>query len=166
MFAVLQRSTQLLTAAEEYQLTTHVKDLLFCEKVRDELTEKLGRVPRTHEWANAVDEPDLIAFHERLELNAAAKRQMINCNQRLVMSIARKYLGRGMELPDLVAEGITGLIKSVDRFDHTRGFKFSTYAHWWIRQAINRAIAEQGRVVRYLLLASCIASGLGYQQTL
>ncbi len=81
-------------------------------------------------------------------LGKAAKKQMIQCNQRLVMSVARKYQGRGMDISDLVAEGIVGLIKGVERFDHTRGFKFSTYAHWWIRQAVNRAICEQGRVVR------------------
>ena len=148
---VLQRSTTLLTGAQEYELTTHVKDLLKCEEVKEELKQQLGRLPSTQEWAAAVDEPNLQVFLERMEINMSAKRQMINCNQRLVLSIARKYLGRGMDMPDLVAEGITGLIKGVDRFDHTRGFKFSTYAHWWIRQAITRAICEQGRVVRYVV---------------
>lgn len=144
----MQRSTHLLTAAEEYELTTHVKDLLHCESVKEELTTQMGHAPTNEQWAAGLQSPSLQAFLTRMEINQAAKRQMINCNQRLVMSIARKYFGRGLDLPDLVAEGITGLIKGVDRFDHTRGYKFSTYAHWWIRQAINRAICEQGRVVR------------------
>ena len=74
---------------------------------------------------------------------------MIWANQRLVISMARKFIGRGMDMPDLIAEGMTGLAKGVDRFDHTKGFKFSTYAHWWIRQAISRSLSEQGRMIRW-----------------
>lgn len=79
---------------------------------------------------------------------AAAKQLMIKSNMRLVISICKKYQNMGMGLPDLVAEGITGLVRGVDKFDATKGFKFSTYAHWWIRQGVTRALTDQGRMVR------------------
>ena len=144
----MQTSTHLLTAAQEVELTIHIRELLRCEQVREDLKADLGRIPHNAEWAEACGASDVASFTDDMTLRMSAKTQMIQCNQRLVMSVARKYLGRGMELSDLIAEGIVGLIKAVERFDHTRGFKFSTYSHWWIRQAMNRAICEQGRIVR------------------
>ncbi|MEN6479660.1 MAG: sigma-70 family RNA polymerase sigma factor [Anaerolineales bacterium] len=88
------------------------------------------------------------ALHLRVLRGELARRRMAEANLRLVVSVAKKFGGRGMSFLDLIQEGNLGLLRAVDKFDYTRGFKFSTYAHWWIRQAINRAIADQGRTIR------------------
>jgi RNA polymerase sigma factor (sigma-70 family) len=75
---------------------------------------------------------------------------MIKANYKLVVSICRKYQGHGMNMGDLINEGIAGLVKGVERFEPAKGFKFSTYAHWWIRQSVSRSLADQGRLVRWV----------------
>lgn len=103
---------------------------------------EIGRVP----LLSADDEVDLA---KRIEQgDEEAKRRLAEANLRLVVSIAKRYVGRGMLFLDLIQEGNMGLIKAVEKFDHTKGYKFSTYATWWIRQAITRAIADQARTIR------------------
>jgi RNA polymerase primary sigma factor len=103
---------------------------------------EIGRVP----LLSAEDEVDLA---KRIENgDEEAKRRLAEANLRLVVSIAKRYVGRGMLFLDLIQEGNMGLIKAVEKFDHTKGYKFSTYATWWIRQAITRAIADQARTIR------------------
>ncbi|PUA40044.1 RNA polymerase sigma factor RpoD [Paenibacillus elgii] len=103
---------------------------------------EIGRVP-------LLSGDDEIELAERIQRgDEEAKRRLAEANLRLVVSIARRYVGRGMLFLDLIQEGNMGLIKAVEKFDHTKGFKFSTYATWWIRQAITRAIADQARTIR------------------
>lgn len=103
---------------------------------------EIGRVPLL-----STDEEISLAV-KISEGDQWAKQRLTEANLRLVVSIAKKYVGRGMYFLDLIQEGNVGLIKAVDKFDHTKGFKFSTYATWWIRQAITRAIADQARTIR------------------
>ncbi|HET6474707.1 MAG TPA: sigma-70 family RNA polymerase sigma factor, partial [Thermoleophilia bacterium] len=103
---------------------------------------EIGKVP----LLTAEEEVSLAKRIERHDMEA--KRQLIEANLRLVVSIARRHTGRGMSLLDLIQEGNLGLIRAVEKFDYKRGFKFSTYATWWIRQAITRALADQARTIR------------------
>ena len=130
--------TPLLTAADEVDLAKRIEAGVYA-------AELLRR---------GDTDPTSLAGHDRAELaavaadGAAAKLHMMNANLRLVVSIAKKHTHRGMALLDVVQEGNLGLIRAVEKFDYTKGFKFSTYATWWIRQAIGRGMAEQSRVVR------------------
>jgi RNA polymerase primary sigma factor len=106
-------------------------------------------------YLKEIGKVPLLSNDEELDLairaaggDPVAKRRLSEANLRLVVSIAKRYLGRGMQFLDLIQEGNLGLIKAVDKFDHSKGFKFSTYATWWIRQAITRAIADQARTIR------------------
>ena len=103
---------------------------------------EIGKVP-------LLSTEEEIELAKRIELgDEAAKKRLAEANLRLVVSIAKRYVGRGMQFLDLIQEGNLGLIKAVDKFDYTKGYKFSTYATWWIRQAITRAIADQARTIR------------------
>ncbi|MCL2110236.1 RNA polymerase sigma factor RpoD [Microgenomates group bacterium] len=103
---------------------------------------EIGRVPLL------TREEEITLAQRSEEGDPEAKRKLINSNLRLVVSIAKKYIGRGMSFLDLIQEGNKGLIRAIDKYDWTKGFKFSTYATWWIRQAITRAIADQARTIR------------------
>jgi RNA polymerase primary sigma factor len=95
-----------------------------------------------------LSEEDRAFLAHEVAIGASAHQKLVQSNLRLVVALARRYVGRGMALLDLIQEGNVGLMRAVDRFDYRRGFKFSTYATWWIRQAISRAIADQGRTIR------------------
>ena len=97
---------------------------------------------------NGSDPRERIRLNQEIETAIAAREHLIKANTRLVVSIAKKYMGRGVPFLDLIQEGNLGLMKAVEKFDYTRGYRFSTYATWWIRQTITRAIADQGRTIR------------------
>ncbi|MFJ9617881.1 RNA polymerase sigma factor [Streptomyces noursei] len=124
----------LLTAAEEVDLARRVEAGLFAE-------EKLTRTPDLD--SQLARDLDTLVVRGRI-----AKRRLIESNLRLVVSVAKRYVGRGLTMLDLVQEGNLGLIRAVEKFDYARGYKFSTYATWWIRQAMSRALADQARTIR------------------
>lgn len=127
--------------ADDLELSLSTEGIAIDDPVKIYLKE-IGRVP-------------LLTAEEEIELaermaqgDIKARKRLAEANLRLVVSIAKRYVGRGMQFLDLIQEGNLGLIKAVEKFDHTKGFKFSTYATWWIRQAITRAIADQARTIR------------------
>lgn len=124
----------LLTAAEEVELARRVEAGLFAE-------EKLSNTPD-------LDSQLALDLDRLVVMGRVAKRRLIEANLRLVVSVAKRYVGRGLTMLDLVQEGNLGLIRAVEKFDYARGYKFSTYATWWIRQAMSRALADQARTIR------------------
>ncbi|PWI43128.1 RNA polymerase sigma factor [Streptomyces sp. ICBB 8177] len=124
----------LLSAAEEVELARSVEAGLFAE-------EKLSTTPDLD--SRLASDLDRLVVRGRM-----AKRRLIEANLRLVVSVAKRYIGRGLTMLDLVQEGNLGLIRAVEKFDYARGYKFSTYATWWIRQAMSRALADQARTIR------------------
>ena len=138
---------RLLRPDEEIELARKIADLLQLEELAAQFESDHGHYPDTKEWAALVEMP-LIKFRRRLMLGRRAKEKMVQSNLRLVVSIAKKYMNRGLSFQDLIQEGSLGLIRAAEKFDHEKGYKFSTYATWWIRQAITRAIADQSRTIR------------------
>jgi len=139
----------LLTAEEEQQLAVKVQELKKLEDCYYKAHGELGKVPTMSQWAEYAG---FAGDQQRLEQAYAeclqAKQRMIGANIRLVQSVAKKYSGNGLEFTDLVQEGCLGLVRGAEKFDPSKGYKFSTYAHWWVRQSITRAIQDNGRDVR------------------
>ena len=137
----------LLTHEQEITLGRQVQELMDLESLESELESKAGEKPSRDQLAKASGLSS-IQLKRKLQHGRRAKERMVAANLRLVVSVAKKYTKRNMELLDLIQEGTIGLVRGVEKFDPTRGYKFSTYAYWWIRQGITRAIAEKSRAIR------------------
>jgi len=138
----------LLSHQQEITLGRQVQELMELEALEAELRDQRGgeAVP-AEELAKAAG-LSALQLKRKLQAGRRAKERMVAANLRLVVSVAKKYTKRNMELLDLIQEGTIGLVRGVEKFDPTRGYKFSTYAYWWIRQGITRAIAEKSRTIR------------------
>ncbi len=145
--ALSERNIKVVTVEEQEKINDQMLQKIMSEVNIDDSVKMylrdIGRVP-------LLTPQEEYGLAERMTLNGdeEAKKQLINANLRLVVSIAKRYVGRGMQFLDLIQEGNLGLMKAVDKFDYTKGFKFSTYATWWIRQAITRSLADQARTIR------------------
>ncbi len=137
----------LLKPEEEVELANCVQFLVEMDEIQQRLEKELGRQPTKAELGQAVNMTER-QLESRLYRGRVAKRKMIRSNLRLVVSIAKRYLNRGVPFLDLIQEGALGLNRATEKFDPDKGYKFSTYAYWWIRQAITRTIANDARTIR------------------
>lgn len=138
---------KLLTAREEVELSRGIQDLIKLDKIRAKYKEKTGKEPTLAQWAEVIS-VDQKTLKRRLQVGRDSFDKIINSNLRLVISVAKNYQNRGLSLQDLIQAGSMGLMRSAEKFDYSRGFKFSTYAYWWIRQSISKALTEQSRTIR------------------
>ncbi|XP_037421060.1 RNA polymerase sigma factor sigB [Triticum urartu] len=138
---------KLLTAKEEVELSNGIQDLLKLEAIQGELAEYNGGQPTFPQWAAAAG-TDENTLRKRLDHGIHCKNRMVTSNVRLVISIAREFEGPGLELYDLIQEGMQGLIRGAEKFDASKGFRFSTYSHWWIKQAMRKSVSEQTQIFR------------------
>ena len=138
----------LLSHQQEITLGRQVQDLMELEALESELKSESGEEVVAPEALAKKAGLSGVQLKRKLQAGRRAKERMVAANLRLVVSVAKKYTKRNMELLDLIQEGTIGLVRGVEKFDPTRGYKFSTYAYWWIRQGITRAIAEKSRTIR------------------
>ena len=137
----------LLSREQEIIYGKQVQQMMALLESKEALRKEIDHEPSLSEWAARVNQSETEINHLMVQ-GKRAKQKMIEANLRLVVAIAKKYQKRNMEFLDLIQEGTLGLERGVEKFDPMRGYKFSTYAYWWIRQAITRAIAQQGRTIR------------------
>ncbi|MBN3949025.1 MAG: RNA polymerase sigma factor, RpoD/SigA family [Nostoc sp. NMS7] len=137
----------LLTPEQEINFAKQVQQMMALLAAKEKLAVQLKRQPTQQEWVENINigEKSLL---QQLRQGHQAKQKMIQANLRLVVSIAKKYQRHNLDFLDLIQEGSLGLERGVEKFDPSKGYKFSTYGYWWIRQAITRAIAEKGRIIR------------------
>jgi RNA polymerase nonessential primary-like sigma factor len=137
----------LLSREQEIVYGKQVQQMMTLLEAKEALSKEIEHEPSLSEWAAHVNQSET-ELNQLVMQGKRAKQKMIEANLRLVVAIAKKYQKRNMEFLDLIQEGTLGLERGVEKFDPMRGYKFSTYAYWWIRQAITRAIAQQGRTIR------------------